>query len=327
MKKNILIYGITGQDGSLLAKQLHDKNFKIYGFTRKKKLNRNNNLIKLNIYRKIKIFYGGRLSEKLVQNHIIKSKADEIYNFAGESSVSESFKKPFRSSSSMINLTFFILESIRKIDNKIKYFNAMSGDCYGNTNMTINEQTKFNPISPYGVTKTYTHYITKFYRTHYDLFCVNGIFFNHESELRTEKFVIKKIIKNVTLIFFKQKKYLEIGDTNICRDWGCADDYVKISYKIMQLDKPDDFIIASGESIKIIDIIKLCFSYFKLDYKKHLKVNKNFFRKSDIIKVKVSNKKLQKHIRWKPQSIKNLIIKICENEKNLMHNKLKKVRQ
>lgn len=318
MKKNILIYGITGQDGSLLAKHLLKKNYKVFGFTRGINLKPNNNLEKLKIDNKVNIYFGGKITEKLIIGHIKKSKASEIYNFAGESSVSDSFKNPFQSSKSMINLNYFILESIKKTDKEIKYFNAMSGDCFGNNKSTINEESKFNPISPYAITKTHTHYMTKFYRNYYKLYTVNGIFFNHESELRTDKFVIKKIIKNVTLIYFKKIKYLEIGNIDINRDWGWAEDYVKVSYKIMQLNKADDFIIASGKSLKIIDIIRICFDYFKLDYKKYLRINKKFLRKDDILTVKVSNKKLKKHVEWKPKPIKKLIIKLCAIEKKMM---------
>ena len=225
MKKKAFILGITGQDGSYLSNYLLKKNFIIYGFTRSLKDNNFQNLIKLRIIKKINIFKFDQTNFKYMEKKILRLKPSHIYILSGLSSVGMSLQKPIEAYESNIIPVLNILEICRKNKLLIKIYNSSSTDCFGNSKVICNENTPFNPISPYARAKASAHWYVKYFRDFFNIRSSNGIVSNHESTLRPDIFAIKKIINYV--LNFDYKKKLIMGNTNIFRDWGFAPDFVK----------------------------------------------------------------------------------------------------
>ena len=292
--KNIaLILGITGQDGSYLSKILLSKKFKVFGVTRKLK-KKYGNFEKLNIGKdKIKMYEMTKSSEEKVTNIIKKTNCSHIFYLSGISSVEKSNNN--RKKTILVNTSGLIdvLESIRKINKKIKIFNASSSECYGEMGeKKVNESTEFNPNSPYALSKVINYQLTQNYRDNLGLWISNGISFNHDSPLRPKNFVMKKIIDCVNEIKKNKKKYLELGNLNISRDWGWAPEHVSYIYKIMMRKNPSDFVIGTGKKAKLIEIVKKIFKIKNLKIKKNLRINKNFFRPNEIMSNCANIKKL-----------------------------------
>ena len=234
MRKNAYIFGISGQDGSYLANLLLKKSFNVIGFTRDKNKNNLINLFKLKIHKQIKLIKYKNFSN--IKKNFSKNKPDDIYFLAGESSVGNSFQQPSNTYRSNILMLTNILEYCREKNLKTSIYNSCSTDCYGNSNDRVcTEETSFRPISPYSKSKAFNFRLIKFYRENFNLNCCSGILSNHESPLRRNGFVIKKIIDYA--INFDGKKRLKLGNINIFRDWGWAPDYVDAIYKINKLKK------------------------------------------------------------------------------------------
>jgi len=318
MVKKALITGITGQDGAYLSKLLLSKNYEVYGLTRDSSKKNLRNLRILNIENLCKI-YKCDLSNKLEVNRLInKIKPNEIYSLSGLSSVAKSFVMPHLAYDSIINSTVNILESIRKNKKNIKFYLACSGECYGNIKSTYaNEDTVFDPLSPYAVAKTAAFYITKNYREAFNIHASSGILFNHESPLRGENFVTQKIILGVIDIVKGRKKNLELGSLNIKRDWGWAPEYVEAMYLIMQNKKSTDFVIASGKSHSLEKFIEVAFNYFGMDWKKYTKTVKSHKRPLELIKNRGNSKKAEKILKWKPTyNLKKIVHTMIEDQLN-----------
>ena len=311
-RKRALIFGIYGQDGSYLAHFLNTKNYKVFGTSRK--IKKCLNFKKLNLNNKLTVFRVNPANAEEVKSVIKKTKCNEIYYFSGISSVNESFCKPFETLNVNTNGLFNILESCRELNFKGKIYNAGSSECFGNSTKKINELTPFNPVSPYGLSKVICHYLIKSYRENFGLWCCTGFAFNHESLLRTENFIFIKIINAAKKIANNQKQRLRLGDINISRDWGWAPEFVEIFWKILQLKKPDDFIIGTGEKKKLKDIISYVFRSYNLNYKKYLIIEKKFLRKNDIKQNCANNYKLLKTLKLKEFKKYNFVIdKILKN--------------
>ena len=319
MKNNsALIFGITGQDGSYLSKLLLSKNFKVFGTSRKlKKKYPNFEKLKLN-NNKIKIFSLTKTSEDKITKIINKINCTHIFYLSGISSVAESHI--YRKKTLLVNTSGLvdILESCRKIKRKIKIYNASSSECYGNQeNKKINELTKFKPSSPYALSKVINYHITKNYRDNLGMWIANGISFNHDSPLRPNNFVFKKIINGVKKIKNKKIKYLELGNLNISRDWGWAPEHIKYIYKIIMKKNPSDYVIGTGTKTKLKVILKKIFKIKKLSLKKNLKINKKYFRPNDIISNCANIKKLKKNFNDYPNTnIDTIIEKFLKNSYN-----------
>jgi GDPmannose 4,6-dehydratase len=313
IKKKALIFGIYGQDGSYLARFLNIKNYKVFGTSRK--IRKCLNFKKLNLTNKLKVFKVNPANAEEVKLVIKKTRCNEIYYFSGISSVNKSFHKPFETLNENTIGLFNILESCRELNFKGKIYNAGSSECFGNFKKKINETVPFNPISPYGLSKVICHYLIKSYRENFGLWCCTGFAFNHESLLRTKNFVFKKIIKEVKKITSNPKQRLRIGDIDISRDWGWAPEFVEIFWKILQLKKPQDFIIGTGETKKLKDIIRYIFRRYNLNYKKYIIFDKKFLRKNDIKKNCADNYKLLKTLKLKELKKCNFVIdKILDNK-------------
>ena len=288
-KKIALIFGISGQDGIYLSKLLIDKNYTVIGTSRVKR-NNISNFKKVGITKTIKIYKINPQNENEVKKIIKLTHCNEIYYFSGISSVSYSFKHPEETLIANTKGIINILESCRLINKKIKIYNAATGECFGSSKKSIDENSPFLPNSPYALSKTVNSHIVKNYRDNLGMWVINGFSFNHDSPLRPKNYILKKISDYVKR---RPNKKLEVGNINISRDWSWAPEHVNFIYKIMQLNKPEDFIIGTGHSEKLKNLINHFFILFNIK-KNNIKINKKFIRKDDI-KFSCSNpKKLKK---------------------------------
>ena len=274
MKKKALITGITGQDGSYLAELLLKKNYTILGLNRRSSTlntSRIDHLLKESPGKKnnkIYLAYGDMTDSISLKNIISNFMPDEIYNLAAQSHVGVSFEAPEYTTNTIALGTLRLLEIVRILSSKkkIKFYNASSSEIFGNSTKGIqSEKTPFNPQSPYGVAKLYSHWITANYRDSYDLFACNGILFNHESPIRGENFVTRKITMGVAKLLNGIDSCLYFGNIDAQRDWGHAKDYVKAMWMMLQQDTPEDYVIATGKTHKVRDFISLSFSKVGID--------------------------------------------------------------
>ena len=298
-KKKALIFGITGQDGGYLSKFLLSKNYKVFGITRSKKKSNLINLEKLEIKKKINLILSKNLKKDQINQIISKTLPDEIYYLAGQSSVGLSFTNPIETYESNNLSLFYILDYCRKYKKKIKVYNSVSSECFGNNKKIFcNEKTPFNPISPYGRAKSFSFWLMKYYRDNFKINASNGILFNHESPLRKKEFVTGKIISYIYNYKKNEKKKLILGDTNISRDWGWANDYVKAIYLINSNKKNDDYVIGSGKHNTLKKFVKIIFTEKKLPLTM-IRQTKKFKRKNEIKKICADVKKIKNELNWK----------------------------
>ena len=313
--KKAIIFGVSGQDGSYLSHFLIQKKYSVVGVTRNKSKKNLFRLEKLKIDNRIEILKGEATNLEFCSK-VINSSINEIYYLSGYSSVVGSFVNPHLSLQSNVSGLINILETIKKKKLKIKLFNAGSGQFFGNNkNFFYNIDSKIEPKSPYGVSKAAAFWLTKIYRENYNIFCCTGVLFNHESPLRAKEFVTKKIIDTAKRIKKNNKIVLELGDTNIYRDWGWAPDYVEAMWLILQKNKPRDFIIGSGKIHSLREFVFEVFKYLKIN-KKNLKVNvKKYKRKLDLKGYRANIKETTKILNWKPNlKFKDIISKMINDE-------------
>ena len=318
-KKKILIFGVTGQDGSFIAKYLHNKNYLVHGLVRKSATGNLRNIKKLINKKNFFVHHGDLLDPMSIERVIKKVQPDEIYNFADQDHVRWSFDIPSYSFDVTGASVVKILEIIKNTSPKTKYFQPFSSNMFGNSKTKKqNENEKFSPLSIYALGKVTAYYACQMYREVYGLKIYGAIFYNHESEVRPEEYVTRKITKSVSRIFYGKQKYLFLGDISAKIDWGYSGDYVKAAYKIMQLSKPEVFVIASGKSHSVEYFVKKAFEYVGLNYKKYVKINKKLLRPSKTVSLIGNTSKAQKNIGFKVDTNLDQIISI------MMENDLKK---
>ena len=315
-KKKILILGVTGQDGSILAKYLLRKNFKVHGLVRK---SATGNLVNIKMIignSNFFVHHGDLLDLISIEKIIRKVKPDEIYNFADQDHVRWSFEIPSYSFDITGSSVVKILEIIKNHSPKSKYFQPLSSNIFGNSKrIKQDENEKFSPLSIYALGKVAAYYACKMYSSVYGLKIYGAIFYNHESEFRPEEYVTRKITKSVARIFYGKQKKLILGDIKAKIDWGYAGDYVKAAYDIMQLKTPDFFIIASGKSHSVEFFAKKCFEYVGLNYKKYLGVDKKLFRPKRNSTLVGNANKAKRLIKFKNKTnIQKLISIMMEND-------------
>jgi len=311
-KKKALIFGVSGQDGSYLSRFLVSKKNQVYGTTRNNNKRNLKNLISLEIANKVKIFKCDIKNFYQVKKIIQKIKPHKIFYLCGQSSVTGSYTNPAESFKSNTLGLLNILETVKESNRKIKVFNAVSGQIYGNRKKNIyNEKSYIEPQSPYGVSKASSFWLTKIFREWYGVKCCSGILFNHESPLRSDEFVTKKIINNCKLIKKGKLKYLYMGDVNICRDWGWAPEYVEAMYLMLKQKNPKDLVIGSGKRHSLKNFIYEVFRLLKIP-RKHLKTNtKKFMRKNDIRSYRADPRLAKKILNWKAKTtFKKIIYKM-----------------
>ena len=311
MKKKAVIFGVSGQDGSYLAKFLIDKKYTVLGITRNSSSKNLFRLKKLKIFNKIRLIKGVATDDKFLKNLFKKNNTiNEIYYLAGYSSVVNSFLFP---KESLISNTLGILNILNHVKNskkKIKIFNAASGQFFGNfKNNLYSENSRIEPQSPYGVAKAAGYYYTKIYRENYNLFACSGILFNHESPLRSGEFVTKKIIDVSKMINKNNKINLKLGSIDIYRDWGWAPEYVEAMWLMLQQKKPIDLVLGTGKKYSIRDFVNEVFKLKDISIKR-LKANQNNLKRKTDIKAYRANVKLaKKTINWTAKVNFNQIVK------------------
>ncbi len=300
MGKIAIITGISGQDGSYLAELLVKKKYKVYGISNPQKKNNFKNLKSINrklFFKKIDINNYSK-----IKNLIKKIKPTEFYHLAAQSFINYKFEDEFFKLNPNINGTHYILSAIKEFSPKTKFYFAASSELFGNVEKSPqNEKTKFNPRSAYGVSKVAGFYLTKNYREAYNIHACSGILFNHESPRRSVNFVSRKITKNLSLILKGKLKKITLGNINSKRDWGHAKDYVYAMWRMLQINKPDDFVIGTGKTHSVKDFIKIAFKRVNLDYKKFIKIDKKLFRPNDKVILKADFRQAKFKLKWKPK--------------------------
>lgn len=297
-----LIFGISGQDGAYLANYLLDMGYDIVGVSRDAQNSHFWNLSTLGIEKNI-IYKSASLNDfRSVLQVINDIRPDEIYNLSGQSSVGLSFELPIETIESITLGTINILEAIRFLKVPAKIYNACSSECFGDVGSAIaDENTPFNPRSPYAVAKAAAYWATANYREAYDIYACTGILFNHDSPLRPERFVTQKIIRAACRIAKGSTEILNLGNIDVVRDWGWAPEYVKAMHLMTQQDQPDDYVIATGKSYPLEDFIRAAFKYFDLDWEKHIRLNKELLRPSDIKFSRANPSKAESVLRWRAE--------------------------
>ena len=341
MKKKALIFGISGQDGAYLSRLLLKKGYVVHGVVRRSS---SINTFRLDeIYndpfspkKNLILHYGDVTDSMSVLNIIQKTRPNEIYNLAAQSHVAVSFEIPEYTTNADALGTLRILEAIIKIDKKIKFYQAGSSEMFGRVvENPQTEKTPFYPRSPYGVAKVYAYWITLNYRESYNLFASNGILFNHESPLRGETFVTKKVVKALCKIKNKKQKKLVLGNLNAKRDWGHAEDYVEAMWKMLQQKKPDDFVICTGKQYtiknfinKVANILKIKITWKGKGIKEKgfddkgnciIECNKRYFRPAEVDTLKGNYSKAKRILKWRPKkNLDSLINDMISYELNLL---------
>lgn len=278
-----LICGISGQDGAYLAQLLLQKGYEVYGSSRDAQIGSFTNLTRLGIRDQVTLVSVSINDFRSVLQTLLHVKPDEVYNLAGQSSVGLSFSQPVETLESISIGTLNLLEAIRFTGLPIRLYSAGSSECFGDTgSVPATEYTPFRPRSPYGVAKATAYWQVANYREAYKLFACTGILFNHESPLRPERFVTQKIVSTARRIHEGSGERLTLGAINIARDWGWAPDYVEAMWRMLQQEKPDDFVIATGETNSLEAFIETVFDYFSMDWKDHVDISKELLRPTDI---------------------------------------------
>lgn len=316
--KRALICGISGQDGSYLAKFLLKKGYEVFGTSRGASSSSYGNLKLLGIQNSVKIISVSLLNLNEVTKLIEKIAPNEIYNLSGPSAVSFSFKSPEEAIKSLVLGTLNLLEAVRLISNEIKFFNASSSECFGDLGSNkVSESSPLSPKSPYAVGKSAAHLSIVNYRNCYGLFACNGILFNHESNLRPEVFVTQKIVQIAKRIANNEKLKLTLGNTEIIRDWGWGPEYVEAMWLMLQSKTPDDYIIATGRSVSLLYFVEAVFKYYALDWEKYLEIDSTFIRLLDIKENYADPRKAQLQLGWNAKyDVDDVVRFMCQGLKS-----------
>jgi len=298
-KRIALICGISGQDGAYLAQFLLNKGYSVFGTSRDAQGSSFGNLKKLGVSDKVQCISMAPEDFRSVLVALRKSNPDEIYYLAGQSSVGLSFEQPAETIQSITLGTLNILEGLRMMDKPIRLYQAGSSECFGDTHgEPANESTPFHPMSPYAVAKSSAYWLVNNYRDAYNLFACTGILFNHESPLRPERFVTQKIIHAVRRIASGSTENLKLGRLDISRDWGWAPEYVEAMWLMLQQDSPQDFVIATGNTISLQDFVDAAFKQANLNWKDHVIQDPNLFRPTDLAIGCANPSKAGKELGW-----------------------------
>lgn len=315
-KRRALICGISGQDGAYLAQLLLGKGYEVWGTSRDAQMSSFASLHQLKIADQVKTLSMSLTDFRSVLQVISKVQPDEIYNLAGQSSVGLSFDQPVDTFESITLGTINLLESIRFINPKIRFYNAGSSECFGDTGKNFaDENTAFRPTSPYAIAKAAATWQVALYRKAYGLYAATGILFNHESPLRPERFVTKKIVATVCRIANGSNEKLELGNIDIRRDWGWAPEFVDAMWRILMIDEPEDFIIATGTTLSLKDFLRTAFESFDMDWQFYTIINQNLMRPSDPFEIGGSPNKASRYLSWEPKvSGSNLVTALIKSE-------------
>ena len=298
------ITGINGQDGSYLAEFLIKQNYEVHGTIRRSSsinTSKIDHLISEHQGDNLFLYYSDLLDSSSLTNLISKINPNEVYNLAAQSHVAVSFQNPLFTTETSTVGPLTLLESIRNVNKDIKFYQASSSEMYGGTSKdSLNEDSKFDPKSPYAAAKVFAFEISKVYRESYDLFASNGILFNHESPRRGETFVTRKISKAVGRISVGIQNKLTLGNLNAFRDWGFAGDYVEAMWKILQYEKAEDWVIATGETHSVQEFANKAFSYVGLNSEDFVDTSEKYFRPNEVEYLLGDPSKAENQLNWKP---------------------------
>ncbi|MFD2932523.1 GDP-mannose 4,6-dehydratase [Spirosoma flavum] len=309
--KTALICGVSGQDGAYLAKLLLEKGYKVFGGSRDAQMASFSSLKRLGIREKVETVSISINDFRSVLQTLQRTKPDEIYNLAGQSSVGLSFEQPVETLESISVGTLNLLEAIRFTGQSIRFYNAGSSECFGDTgNVEADENTPFRPRSPYGVAKAAAFWQVANYREAYQLHASTGILFNHESPLRPERFVTQKIVATACRIANGNKEILTLGNIDIARDWGWAPDYVEAMWLMLQQNQADDYVIATGKTNKLRDFIRIVFASVNLNWEEHVRTDSTFFRPTDIAEGHANPDKAKNKLKWEARYIMEDVAKM-----------------
>ncbi len=313
--KKALITGITGQDGSYLAELLLSKGYEVHGIIRRASTF---NTVRIdNIFvdphdphARLFLHYGDLSDSEQISNIIYNIQPEEVYHLGAQSHVKVSFDIPEYTGNITALGATRILEVIRRSKMKIKFYQASSSEMFGNSPPPQNEETPFKPRSPYAAAKVYSYWMTANYREGYGMFTCNGILFNHESPRRGETFVTRKVTKAIANILAGRQKVLYLGNLDPKRDWGYAPEYVEAMTKILQTDKPEDFVIGTGETHSVREFVERAFSYVDLSYEKYVTIDPRYFRPTEAEELIANPRKAKEKLGWKPRIKFDDLVKI-----------------
>jgi GDPmannose 4,6-dehydratase len=305
-RKKALLTGITGQDGSYLAELLLAKGYEVHGVIRRSSSFNTGRIDHL--YRdpllapesRLFLHYGDLNDSSSLQKIIEETHPDEVYNLAAQSHVRVSFDIPEYTAEITALGAIRLLEALRRSDSKARFYQASSSELFGSAPAPQSEATPFQPRSPYAVAKAYAYYITKNYRESYGMFAVNGVLFNHESPRRGETFVTRKITRAAGRIKLGLQKKLFLGNLDAKRDWGFAGDYVEAMWKMLQIDTPDDFVIATGETHTVREFLALAFSTLGLDWTQYVEIDPRYFRPAEVDVLLGDASRARQALGWAP---------------------------
>ena len=323
MKKTALITGITGQDGSYLSELLLSKGYEVHGIVRRSSTSSNLSRIE-HILGKITLHNGDLTDSCRLAQIVREANPDEVYNLAAQSHVHVSFEKPEYTlqtdGAGVLRLLEAIKAQMELSGKQIKFYQAGTSELYGSTPPPQSETTPFYPRSPYACAKLYAHWQVINYRESYNMFACNGILFNHESERRGEEFVTRKITRAATRIKLGLQNELKLGNLDSKRDWGFAGDYVEAMWLMLQQDKPDDYVVATGESRTVREFCEIAFSSLGLNYEDYVKVDPKFFRPAEVDYLLGDPSKIKAKLNWSPKtSFKQLVERMIEGDLKLDH--------
>jgi GDPmannose 4,6-dehydratase len=299
MEKKAFITGISGQDGSYLAELLLSKGYKVFGLKRRTSTHTTERIDHLN--GQIEIIDGDMLDTPSLFKAIKQAKPDEVYNLAAQSFVASSFVQPELTGEITGIGTTRLLEAVRAFCPSSKFYQASTSEMFGKIPPPHNEETIFHPMSPYAAAKLYAHWMARNYREAYNMFICTGILFNHESVRRGQEFVTQRVAQGVAAIKHGKVNSLKLGNLEAKRDWGHAKDFVEAMWLMLQHDTPDDYVIATGESHSVRDLVEFAFGRAGLDWEKHVEVDQNNFRPTEVDWLQGDSSKAQKVLGWKPK--------------------------
>ena len=302
--KVALITGINGQDGSYLAELLLDKGYEVHGTLKRNSVSENQTSRLDNVYDKLKLHYADLTDLSSLISVIQKVKPVEVYNLAAQSHVRISFDQPLYTAQATGVGTLNMLEAVKLVDSTIKVYQASSSEMFGNNiddDGYQRETTPMNPVSPYGCAKVFSYNICRNYRNSYGMKIWNGILFNHESPRRGTNFVTNKVVKAAVRISLGLQDNLHLGNLDATRDWGHAKDYVEAMWLMLQTDKPDDYVCATGISHSVKDLCEYTFSNLGLDFREYVIVDEKHFRPEELENLKGDSSKMRESLSWEPK--------------------------
>jgi len=309
--KRALISGISGQDGAYLARLLLDKGYQVFGTARDAQMASFRNLETLGIRQRVTLLSMALNDFRSVLQTLSRVEPDEVYNLAGQSSVGLSFEQPVETMESISIGTLNLLEVIRFLQRPIRLYSAGSSECFGDTGgVPADEMTPFHPRSPYAVAKAAAHWEVANYREAYSLFACTGILFNHESPLRPERFVTRKIVASACRIAAGSDEKLQLGNISIARDWGLASEHVDAMWRMLQQDTPGDFVIATGETNTLEGFVAETFDQLGLDWQAHVSTDPSLLRPSEIMVSRGNPAKAGDRLGWRAENRMRDVIRI-----------------